>query len=204
MSESHFEFEESDFDWLANLYARNNGFNHPSELQGLLVGHLSAGGRYTQDEWFHIVCDHMGLESPEEAVLQPNTLDHLQEIYHQNEARLNSSEMDVELLLPSDSFELSQRLEGLGAWARGFLEGVALCAGEGLAQADADIQELIRDFVNISQIAYHKEDEGAEGSMEVEFMEVCEYVRVGVMTIFDEFNEPDPTSNQMKPKPTLH
>ncbi len=207
MTKSSFELDENDFDWLANLYARNNAFNHPSELHGLLIGHLAGGGRYAEEDWFMAVCEHMGLESHEEAVLQPNTRDYLQKMNVDNDESLSSLSMSMQLLLPGDSFELSQRVEGLGCWVRGFLEGLALYAGEELTTADSDIQELIRDFVNISQIEYQQ---GEDDDMESEFIEVSEYVRMGVITIYEHFNdlglngEPENIGEKVPPKHLLH
>jgi len=188
MDKSLNQEEEPDFDWLAHLYARNNAFNHPSELHGLLIGHLIGGVSFSDDVWFQTVCEHMGLERIDDAILQPNTRDYLQQIKENNEKNINSLAMVFQLLLPDDSYSLSERVEGIGSWARGFLEGVALSTGNDLASKGNVVQELLRDFVNISQIDNHV---SVGEKSESEFMEVCEYVRIGVITLYEELKETD-------------
>ena len=102
-------------------------------------------------------------------------------------------EMSFSLVLPDDEFILTQRVEALGFWVRGFLEGLALAAKGQLGSSDKDIQELLRDLVAISQIDDQADDsEGAEK----EINEIIEYVRIGIVTIFSEFNGNDDISDE--------
>ena len=84
-------------------------------------------------------------------------------------------------------------------WVRGFLEGLALAAKGQLKTAESDIQELLRDLVAISQIDDQAED-SEDGEKEIN--EIIEYVRIGVVTVFAEFNgQEEPEDDQSK---TLH
>jgi hypothetical protein len=144
--------QESDFDWLANFYASQGAINHPCELHGLLIGRLSGGERLNGDEWIKLVVEHMGLEQLVKDEKSERALTNLIELYSNNVQQLEEMAMGFSLVLPDDEFILSQRVEDLGMWVRGFLEGLALAAQGQLKSADSDIQELLRDLVAISQI----------------------------------------------------
>lgn len=191
--------QESDFDWLANFYASQGAINHPCELHGLLIGRLAGGERLNADEWLKLVVEHMGLEQLVQDDKSERALTNLVELYSNNVQQLEDMAMGFSLVLPDDEFILNQRVEALGMWVRGFLEGLALAAKGQLKTADADIQELLRDLVAISQI-----DDQAEDSedAEKEINEIIEYVRIGVVTVFAEFNgQEEPDDDQSK---TLH
>jgi len=198
MTDFNFE-QESDFDWLANFYASQGAINHPCELHGLLIGRLAGGERLNADEWLKLVVEHMGLEQLVQDDKSERALTNLVELYSNNVQQLEDMAMGFSLVLPDDEFILTQRVEALGMWVRGFLEGLALAAKGQLKTADADIQELLRDLVAISQI-----DDQAEDSedAEKEINEIIEYVRIGVVTVFSEFNgQEEPDEDQSK---TLH
>lgn len=180
-----------DFDLWADLHLRHSAINHPSELHGLLSGQLAAGERLSSERWEHLACEHLGAEALLEQMGpdQPSPKALLHGFYARTLAALQSESMDFRLLVPLDPAPLAQRLEALAAWVRGFLEGMARAAGEGLNEAPQDVRELIRDFVAISQIEID-EDDSEDG--EKELAEVMEYVRIGVLNVFAEFNRPAP------------
>ena len=184
MNDINFE-QESDFDWLANFYASQGAINHPCELHGLLIGRLAGGERLSADEWLKLVVEHMGLEQIVPNENSERALTNIVEIYANNAIQLEEMALGFSLVLPDDEFILSQRVEGLGFWVRGFLEGLAITTGGKLASASDETQELLRDLVAISQIDDQADD---SESAEKEINEIIEYVRVGVVTIFAEFN----------------
>ncbi|WP_166263322.1 UPF0149 family protein [Marinobacter caseinilyticus] len=180
------DVDPTGFESWANVYTVHKAFSHPSELHGSLCGRLTAGKRMDEDAWMTIVCEHMGLatsvadESPELASFMSGA-------YDRALVQLNAADMSFKPLLPDDEYALDQRLQALSAWVRGFLEGMALVASESLGQAPEEIRELIEDFVAISQVAESEEDSD-EG--EYQFTEITEYVRLGALAVFTEFNEP--------------
>ncbi|WP_156491685.1 UPF0149 family protein, partial [Oleiphilus sp. HI0123] len=89
---------------------------------------------------------------------------------------------------PDDDYVLSERLEAMVLWVRGFLEGIAISASERLNSASKDLEEILKDLVEICQLDPRVEptEEG-----EREFFEVVEYVRVGVLNLYAEFNQPE-------------
>ena len=81
---------------------------------------------------------------------------------------------------------------------RGFLEGMALSAGASLGEAPEEIREVIEDMVAISQLS---EDEEPDDESEQQLLEITEYVRLGALAVFTEFNEPEKPAGD---SPTLH
>lgn len=175
------------FEQWANVFAAHKAFSHPSELHGALCGRLAAGGRLERQDWLALVCEHMGLpaNAPEES---EELAGFMAAAYDQTLTLLQASDMSFQPLLPDDDYSLDQRLQGLSSWIRGFLEGMALVAGSALGSAPEEIRELIEDLVAISQVSEGEED-SEEG--EQQFTEITEYVRLGALSVFTEYNTPE-------------
>ncbi len=185
------------FEQWANVFTAHKAFSHPSELHGALCGRLAAGARMQEGDWLGLVCEHMGLPATD-AEDSKELHDFMGAVYDETLAQLKSADMSFRPLLPDDDYAIEQRLEALISWVRGFLEGMALSAGESLGQAPDEIRELIADMVAISQLS---DEEEQDDESEQQLMEIIEYVRLGALSVFTEFNPPE------KPKqaaPTLH
>ncbi|MFP3977192.1 UPF0149 family protein [Marinobacter sp. KMM 10035] len=187
----------AEFERWANVFTAHKAFSHPSELHGALCGRLAAGSRIEEDEWLAMVCEHMGL--PESAAAEADDLSvFMNQAYEQTLAFLKSADMSFHPLLPDDDYAIDQRLEALVAWVRGFLEGMALSAGESLGEAPEEIRELIEDMVAISQVS---EDQESDQESEQQLVEITEYIRLGALAVFTEFNPPERPAPQAS---TLH
>lgn len=184
-----------DFESWANLFASYKAFSHPAELHGGLCGRLAAGGRLKTEEWRALACENMGV-APEAVENSEELQTFLDTAYEVTLASLQSSDLSFTPLLPDDDYALDQRLQALSAWVRGFLEGMAVMASRQLGEATGEIRELVEDLVAISQVA---EGEGDSEEGEQQFNEITEYVRVGALTVFTEFNAPEPPADK-----TLH
>lgn len=187
----------AEFERWANIFTAHQAFSHPSELHGLLCGRLVTGTRIEESEWLAMVCEHMGL-SQEAAEESAELTAFMNQAYQKTLALLQSADLSFYPLLPDDDYALNQRLEALVAWVRGFLEGMALSAGSGLGQAPEEIRELIEDMVAISQLS-EEEDSGEEA--EQQLLEITEYVRLGALAVFTEFNPPEKPEGDRR---TLH
>lgn len=181
------EAQESDFDWLANVYNRQGAINHPSELHGLLLGEITGGIKRTANDFLAQVLEHMGVDELNVAA-QANVVEDLLAFYSQVSEGIDKDSSSFTLLLPDDDYVLSERLEAMVLWVRGFLEGIAVSASERLNSASKDLEEILKDLVEICQLDPRVEptEEG-----EREFFEVVEYVRVGVLNLYAEFNQPE-------------
>jgi len=197
----------AEFERWANVFTAHKAFSHPSELHGVLCGRLAAGARSNEQQWLVMVCEHMGL-APESADQSADLAPFMTLAYRKTLSQLQSSDMSFQPLLPDDDYAIEQRLEALVAWVRGlealvawvrgFLEGMALAVGASLGQAPEEIRELLEDLVAISQLS---EDEDSDEESEQQLLEITEYVRLGALAVFTEFNEPDKPAGH---GPTLH
>lgn len=175
-----------DFEAWANVFLRQGAVNHPSELHGNLSGQLALGARLSNDAWLALAAEHMGSEQVQAQQEEDAELrDFLMDAYEQTLQAMYAPDMSFAPLLPDDEYDLNERLMALSAWVRGFLEGMALVGSRQLGESSPEIRELIRDFVAISQV--DAQEDGSEED-EQQLTEVVEFVRVGVLTVFTEFN----------------
>ena len=187
----------AEFERWANIFTSHQAFSHPSELHGLLCGRLVTGARIDESEWLAMVCEHMGI-SAQVAEDSGELAPFMNQAYRRTLALLQAADLSFHPLLPDDDYALNQRLEALVAWVRGFLEGMALAAGSTLGQAPEEIRELIEDMVAISQLSV-EEEAGEEA--EQQLLEITEYVRLGALAVFTEFNPPETPAREGQ---TLH
>lgn len=180
------EMQDSQFDWLANIYNSHGAINHPSELHGLMVGEIVGSLRRTASDWLNQVLEHMGIESLDND-RYANVTEDLLHFYAHSLESIDKDSSSFVMLLPDDDYALSERIESLVVWVRGFLEGLAISASERLQKMDSDLQEILQDFVEICQIDTRVEQ---NESGEKEFFEISEYIRIGVLNLYAELNEP--------------
>jgi uncharacterized protein YgfB (UPF0149 family) len=198
---------DSQFDWLANIYNRHGAINHPSELHGLMLGEIVGNLKRSSSDWLQQVYEHMGVEALDEQ-RYANATEDLLGFYQKTIDGIDKDSSAFKLLLPDDDYELTERLDSLVLWVRGFLEGVAISASDRLASMDKDLQEILRDFVEICQLDSRVEQSEAS---EKEFVEIQEYVRIGVLNLYAELNQPQIVNEEesrgtppASGSPTLH
>ncbi|MBO6752957.1 MULTISPECIES: UPF0149 family protein [Spongiibacter] len=179
-----------DHDELANLFLSMGALQPPAELHGYAVGFLAIGGRVEREAWLKHCGELLDVETP-----NPEQGDALFDVYRNALAALSSENLDLQLLLPGDELDLSQRIVSLGQWVQGFLTGFAMAGkqrkGQG-ANFDAlseDSREALSDLAAIAQISA---DEAEHEEGEQDLVEISEYVRVVAMSIFLECNRDAP------------
>lgn len=199
------EMQDSQFDWLANIYTSHGAINHPSELHGIMVGEIVGSLRRTASDWLNEVLEHMGVESLDNE-RYANVTEDLLGFYAHSLEGIDKDSSSFVLLLPDDDYALSERIESLILWVRGFLEGIAISASDRLQTMDSELQEILKDFVDICQIDTRVEQ---DESGEKEFFEISEYIRIGVLNLYAELNAPTADDSESKislepGSPTLH
>lgn len=103
---------------------------------------------------------------------------------------LSEGAFALELLLPEDDAPLVQRSEALSDWCTGFLYGLGL-AGGGIGEAlSEEAREVVTDLAEFTRIDAEDEGEGADGA-EKDYAEIVEYVRMGVLLIYEELMRAD-------------
>ena len=153
----------------------------PAELHGTLSGLICAGGNPGQG-WMD------ALAMDEVADLDHQSRELLSELLSFVRGQLESAELRFNLLLPDDDSALVQRTSALADWCRGYLYGLALGGISDQDELPPDCSEVITDVIQISRAEFEmgQPDERDEAA----FLEVVEYVRVGVLLVFEELRRP--------------
>lgn len=150
-----------------------------SEVHGLLTGMLSASMAASFEDFVNELLEDE--QDPQDALLK-ESIREWKELHDSVKAELYDPEMGFELLLPDEETALPDRLMALGDWCQGFVYGLGR-GGIKPEMLKGDSAELLRDFIEISRIS-DQSDESEDD--EAAYMELVEYVRVGVLLINEE------------------
>ena len=101
------------------------------------------------------------------------------------EERLRARESDFEPVLPDEDRSLTERVEALAEFCRGFLMGLVAGGVQDFSALPGDAREVVDDFV---QIAEAETGDLATDGGEQAFTEIAEYVRVGVQVVYEELH----------------
>ncbi len=160
-----------------------------TESHGALCGMLCAQGATEASQWMLYVLG----EHEETSKLLQQTGKKLLQIHQISVEQMNDTDAEFELMLPDDDEQLESRVEALGIWCQGFVYGLAVGGITEDTVLPEDSKELIRDILEISRAGYVADneaeiatDEENTEEDEVAFMEVSEYVRMGVLLIYEE------------------
>ncbi len=151
-----------------------------SESHALLCGLMSGSPSVNCQRWFN----ELFSEPSHGNVLRAEYEEVLSQIFQITHDELILNGMGFTLLLPDDDFPLNERVEALADWARGFLAGLALVGRSKDSALSEESQGFIADLAEISQAAIDE----ANAEEEEAFIEIEEYLRVGVMLVLDELN----------------
>ncbi len=156
------------------------------ESHGALCGMLCAQGATEASQWMlSVLGEH---EESSNALQQAGKK--LLLVYQITMEQMNAIDADFELMLPDDDEPLETRVEALGLWCQGFVYGLAMGGIKEDTVLPEDSKEIIKDILEISRAGYVVDSEAElavdEEDDEVSFMEVCEYVRMGILLIYEE------------------
>lgn len=99
-------------------------------------------------------------------------------------ARLQGSDFEFQPLLPGTDVELSEQVDALASWARGYILGLAASGISDPKRLEGEVGEFLLDANRISE-AEMDDDETVE-QQEREIAEIVEYLRAGVQLVYDE------------------
>jgi yecA family protein len=151
-----------------------------AELHGAMTGLLCADVHSTYEQWLAAVF------TEGEAPLDHAAEAPLRTLFATTQQGLASGDLSFEPLLPDDDEPLSERAEALGYWCLGFLYGLGQTTGPRAWSSEAE--ELLKDFADISRL------EAAEDTDdENDYVEIAEFVRVGIQLIRHECEGPTST-----------
>lgn len=161
-----------------------------AEAHGVLCGMSCAAGTVSLESWLTQVFEVLDLENANiRAACQL-----LVGLHENTREQLNDTEALFELLLPDDETGLVERTNALAEWCHGFVFGLAAGGLKRETQLPADTAELIADIVAISRAGL--DDSPADDTDEDAYMQLCEYVRMGVLLITEELQPVPSTHNK--------
>ncbi len=173
------------FDELADRVADLGGLSHPSEIHGYLCGLLSAGSQPDVQQWLKQLAEQTGDKSFDESTGQL-----LSQLFLHTWNELESGSLSATILLPDDNEALGLRTESLGVWCQSFISGF----GQRLEnrQVSEMVEEVLRDFAEISLIETAEENEESERL----YTEVSEFVRLAWLNVYAEVCQPESSSDK--------
>jgi len=191
---------EYDFQILSDKLMSLGAICSVSELHGLYSGLIAGGKSWDEAAWLDHAREFADLNHFERTVGQKKVLLYVCEGVRE---AMNGDDFSFEPLLPDDVCPLEDRARELGAWCRGFLHGFGASGVTADTQLSPDVAEVLRDIAQISSAVKSVEDE--EDETDADLIELTEYLRAGVMTIYNEMNEDNTQQTATNnAKPSLH
>src|SRR5690606_18973450 len=136
-------------------------------------------------EWMRVVTEHLGTEvlGAEHDQLRRQ----FDGLYKEWESVLHREALQFRPLLPEDDVALGERLESVGAWCQGFIEGFSLGLPGAHSTLADDTRELLSDLMAIAEIDPVVD---ANDEQEHDYMQLVEFIRIAAINLFAEFNAP--------------
>jgi uncharacterized protein YgfB (UPF0149 family) len=148
-----------------------------AEFHGTLCALLCTRAEVRLDDW---LAEIVTCEQPPEGTAWRRAL---REAGERSRRAFDDGEFDLELLLPGDEAALVERSAALSEWCAGFLFGLGTAGGRVTESLSDDAREVVSDLAEFTRIEPEEEDsEAAERAL----AEIAEYVRMGVLLIYEE------------------
>lgn len=168
-----------EFGEVAHQLEQADAFISPAEAHGLLSGCVCAGSRLSGKSLLEPI---LGFGTKHAASGKKI----LMSLYHISSQQLYDADFTFQLLLPMDNASLLDRAKALKEWCQGFISGLGWAGIEPEQCQSEDVQSALLHISEIARLDIHniiatEEDEKA-------FLEVVEYVRLAVMSIYMEFS----------------
>jgi uncharacterized protein YgfB (UPF0149 family) len=199
--------ELPDYDLVADELERKQLHVDVAECHGSMCGFLCASGDVEPGAWvarvlIEIIEDdelspHGKSSMPREFAAFEDT-DLLPQLYYTSATQLDDPQFGFHLLLPDDEEALSVRAEALASWCQGFLFGLTAAGLQDFTSLPAEAGEVLRDIVEITRLGH--ESHVDENKDEAAFMEIEEYIRMGVLLLKNELGQMGASPDQ----PVLH
>lgn len=150
-----------------------------SESHGILCGMLCSAGHADVNNWLQQLIGDTTLDKAD--VLVNESIEQLGQLYQDTIEQLNDTEMSFQLLLPEYDENSLHGVRSLNEWCQGFLLGFSIGSSRPEDSLPGEVKELLADFVEITKVEL---DDINEDEQDIEsFIEVMEYVRMGVLLI---------------------
>lgn len=183
------------FSEAADLWLEHRCYQTPSALHGWLTGYLSAGARLSMSAWLQEAEDYLELPEPPADSFKS----YLQKWYEDVLQDLSGEDMSYQLLLPADDdADVTQQVDCLAQWSKGFLDGLGASGKVQANQLADDVTDVLRDLDAFSHASI---DDPQDPENESLYLELIEHARLSALTVFYGMNKPTVVAPEQK---TLH
>lgn len=183
-----------EYNELEKLLMQVNAESCAAECHGFLCGQICVAGYADTRQWR----EYLAIQADNAALIQEFS-DEIHTMIGEVRVLMASPDFDFRLMLPDDEAPFRDRVEALGEWCHGFLNGFGMNRDTRAAMIDEECQELIEDFSKICRVGLDEDDDEED---EQALVELVEYVRLGVMSMFDTL-QPDDGDDRGNPE-VLH
>lgn len=189
----------SNYETCASAIERIGADTGVAEMHGQLVGQVCSQTNLTAEEWMSTAMPELIDAISSGDALAKESAKVLTDLFQGTAASLEDRQLGFQLLLPDDENALEQRIIELGEWCQGFLLGLAVGGIKDFQNLPGELPDLMNDIVEISRAeSYELENENED---EAAYMDLNEYVRLGVMMAWEELHLLKAGSSD---KPVLH
>lgn len=183
---------------IQRVLADERSMTDAAEAHGTLAGALCTTSSYRFEDWLQEILP--------EGRAQVISTGALRGLYFLTTETLAGAEMSFEPLLPEEAQPLDERAAALSQWCVGFLYGLGSGSIQDLSKLPGEVGEVIRDFDELTRVGVGVGE--SEEENESAYVELVEFVRVGVQLVFEELESlraqaPDGETNDGE-EPPLH
>jgi yecA family protein len=171
------------YDELQAMLTAISGAGSAAEAHGLMSGMLCVDSATDTNQW---LSDFFGTDTPLPDISVRRCLTDLFTVTRQ---QLEDFDFSYVLLLPDDDEPLAERALALGEWCQGFLLGIGYAGKD--SGWPGECTGILKDLLEIGRL----DPEAAGEADESAYVELTEYVRIGVQVIRTEFHST--TSTQL-------
>lgn len=150
-----------------------------SEVHGIACAVLAFNNQYAEKTWQTQVLKGDARDFYVQEVRQL-----LQQLFNSTLEQLNSGDLGFALFLPPEQDSLEVQVAALQKWCQGFAFGLALSGLKTMQDLPEDTRDWVQDVVKIG--AAGEMDLQNEDESETAFIELAEFVRVGVLLMNEE------------------
>lgn len=161
----------------------------PSELHAQASAILCVNKHTDFDFWLQQMVTEYCVENPKDSNF--NLV--MSAVFDYAKDQLSKEDYSYELLLPQDNSSLAERVAVMSEWVATFLSGLGT-AGMEAHKLSTEGREFL---VDMAQIARIENDDDEVSGEELDFIEITEYVRTGVMMLSIELNVNDTHSKSI-------
>jgi len=147
---------------------------------GLLVVNISAD----KIAWVKMIFGEIDTSDSAHATKQGEAIELAGKLFDLTKNQLQDSNLGFDLLLPDEDEGLYPRVNALQQWCSAFVIGITLAGVQDTNKLPEDSRELIADFTQIGTSGDFDLDD--EDASEEAFLDISEYIRMGVLLINEE------------------